>query len=54
MSSKFNYYLVILIKKLLTLLGSVAVIGSTAAVAIACEGKPLSVVISKGEKNSWS
>ncbi|SRX64096.1 hypothetical protein MMC68H_00355 [Mycoplasma mycoides subsp. capri] len=24
-------------------------IGSTAAVAIACEGKPLSVVVSKGE-----
>ncbi|WP_409260602.1 lipoprotein [Mycoplasma mycoides] len=41
--AKFNY-LDILIKKLLTLLGSVAVIGSTAAVAIACEGKPLSVV----------
>ncbi|WP_265496738.1 lipoprotein [Mycoplasma mycoides] len=34
-------------KKLLTLLGSVAVIGSTAAVAIACEGKPLSVVVNK-------
>lgn len=34
-------------KKLLTLLGSVAVIGSTAAVAIACEGKPLSVVVKK-------
>ncbi|WP_369525658.1 lipoprotein [Mycoplasma mycoides] len=35
----------ILIKKLLTLLGSVAVIGSTAAVAIACEGKTLGVVV---------
>ncbi|CBW54101.1 Hypothetical protein, predicted lipoprotein [Mycoplasma mycoides subsp. capri LC str. 95010] len=31
-------------KKLLTLLGSVAVIGSTAAVAIACEGKPFTAL----------
>ncbi|QVK06302.1 lipoprotein [Mycoplasma mycoides] len=39
-------------KKLLTLLGSVAVIGSTAAVAIACEGKPLKTLVSKNEEQS--
>ncbi|QVK02390.1 lipoprotein [Mycoplasma mycoides subsp. capri] len=37
-------------KKLLTLLGSVAVISSTAAVAIACEGKPLSLTIKSDSK----
>nr|VZS00425.1 hypothetical protein MF5582_00590 [Mycoplasma feriruminatoris] len=35
-------------KKLLTLLGSVAIVGSSAAVAVACENRPFSFKV-KGE-----
>ncbi|WFQ94449.1 Vmc-like lipoprotein signal peptide domain-containing protein [Mycoplasma feriruminatoris] len=38
-------------KKLLTLLGSVAIVGSSAAVAVACENRPFSALVKKSTES---